>query len=180
MKVPQSYTIKAASSPSYSTVLNNAGSNIDKSTNLYMNSPAPYIPHAAEKNDYPRSTPTNGSDTSKFYHKTENFYSNQPPAEKFDPVYRYDDKNYYSNIGNMPAPQVPIANIDRLKNQIDHRSTRNAVYSNIEPAIPIPVPQPIQKEKDIVYSNIQWNTSKPENTYCNIPAQGHSSGKLFI
>lgn len=136
-----------------------------------MNSPAPFIPHNVDKNEYPRSTPTNGTDASKFYQKNENFYTNQP-QEKFDPMYRYDDKNFYSNIGNIPAPQVPVTS-DRL-----NRSTRNAVYSNIEPAIPIPVPQPIQKEKDIVYSNIQWNTTKPENTYCNIPAQGHSTGEL--
>ncbi|XP_016838527.1 thyroid receptor-interacting protein 6 isoform X3 [Nasonia vitripennis] len=166
-QVPQSYTIKAASIPSYSTVLNNTGSN-EKATNLYMNTPAPFIPHNVDKSDYPRSTPTNG-DSSKFYQKNENFYTNQP-QEKFNPLYRYDDKNFYSNIGNMPAPQVPLTN-DRA----NRSTTRNAVYSNIEPAIPIPIPQPIQKEKDIVYSNIQWNTTKPENTYCNIPAQGHSS-----
>lgn len=167
--MPQSYSIKAAAIPSYSTVLNNTGSS-DKSGNLYMNSPVPFIPHSTEKNDYPRSMTLNGADTSKIYQNNENFYTNQPP-EKFDTMYRYDDKNFYSNIGNLPGPQVPITS-DR-----SDRSTRNAVYSNIEPAIPIPVPKPIQKEKDIIYSNIQWNSSKPENTYCNIPAPGHNNGE---
>lgn len=134
-----------------------------------MNSPVPFMPHGADKNEYARFTPTNGSN-SKFYQKNENFYANQP-TEKFNQMYKYDDKNYYSNIGNMPAPQVPVAN-DR-----SNRSTSEVVYSNIDPAIPIPVPVPIQKEKDIVYSNIQWKTTKPENTYSNIPAQGHSTGK---
>lgn len=131
-----------------------------------MNSPAPFIPHNADKNDYTHYNSTNGSD-SKFYQKNENFYANQP-ADKFNHIYKYEDKNYYSNIGNMPAPQVPVSS---------DRSNRDVVYSNIDPAIPIPVPAPIQKERDIVYSNIQWKTTKPENTYCNIPAQGHSTGK---
>lgn len=134
-----------------------------------MNSPTPFIPHSTNKNEFARSTPTNGSD-SKFYQKNENFYANQPP-EKFNHMYKYDDKSYYSNIGNMPAPQVPVTS-DR-----SNRSNNDVVYSNIDPAIPIPVPVPIQKEKDIVYSNIQWKTTKPENTYCNIPAQAHSTGE---
>ncbi|XP_014203442.1 lipoma-preferred partner homolog isoform X2 [Copidosoma floridanum] len=176
-QVPQSYSIKGASIPSYSTVLNNTGS-IDKANNLYMNSPAPYVSHNAEKNDYARFTSTNGSDSSKFYQKNENLYANQL-QDKFDPVFnydknRYDEKNFYSNIGNMPGPQVPNI-IDRTSGTLADQSSRDVVYSNIEPAIPIPVPQPVQKEKDIVYSNIQWNTTKPESTYCNIPSQSHNT-----
>ncbi|XP_058805287.1 lipoma-preferred partner homolog isoform X2 [Phymastichus coffea] len=167
---PKKSQPQAASIPSYSTVLNNTGST-DKSTNLYMNSPVPFIPHSVEKTDYPCSMPLNGTNTSKIYQNNENFYTNQSP-EKFDTMYRYDDKNFYSNIGNLPGPQVPITS-DR-----SNRSTRNAVYSNVEPAIPIPVPKPIQKEKDIIYSNIQWNATKPENTYCNIPGPGHNSDDL--
>ncbi|KAJ8680221.1 hypothetical protein QAD02_016008 [Eretmocerus hayati] len=163
-QVPQSYTIKAASSPSYSTVLNSAGSN-ERTANIYMNSPAPFISHNVEKNEYSHYTPSNGANSSKFPYKTENVYANQP-QEAFDSGYRYDDKKLYSNIGNIPAPQVPS------NNERSSRSSADVVYSNIEPAIPIPVPQPVKKENSIVYSNIQWNSMKPENTYCNIPTQG--------
>ncbi|XP_014224949.1 lipoma-preferred partner homolog [Trichogramma pretiosum] len=169
-QVPQSYTIKAASIPSYSTVLNNVGAN-EKTSNLYMNTPAPFTPQNLNKNEYLGQTSLNGTNSSISYQNSENFYSNEP-REKFNSAYRYDDKNVYSNIGNLPAPQVPVLN------ERSHNSTRNAVYSNIEPAVPIPVPQPIQKEKDIVYSNIQWNNSKVENTYCNVPSQGNSNDEL--
>jgi hypothetical protein len=137
-----------------------------------MNSPTPFMPHSVDKNEYLHSTPINGNDSSIFYPKNENFYTNQS-QEKFDPIYSYENKNFYSNIGNISAPKEPVLNDGK------NRSTRNAIYSNIEPVISIPVPQPIQKENDIVYSNIQWNNSKVENTYCNIPAQGHVTGRLF-
>ncbi|XP_011503449.1 PREDICTED: LIM domain-containing protein 1 isoform X2 [Ceratosolen solmsi marchali] len=156
-QVPQSYTVKAASVPSYSTVLNSAGSS--EKNNLYVNSPVPFIPYSMSKNEYSHSTLTNGRDSSIFYKKNENFYTNS--------MYNYEDKHFYSNIGNVPAPQVPILN-DKF-----NKSTINAVYSNIEPTVPILVPQSIPKEKDIVYSNIQWNKSRSENTYCNMPAQSH-------
>ncbi|XP_025153079.1 lipoma-preferred partner homolog isoform X5 [Harpegnathos saltator] len=148
--------------PSYSTVLNNAGSN-EKTTNLYMNTPSPYAPLDIQ-NDFSQMVPANGKEASKLYQNNDSFYACQSD-EKFEPKYRYDEKNYYSNIGNMPAPQVPMAD-DRAS-----RATRNAVYSNIEPPVPIPVPAPIKTEKDIIYSNIQWSP-KPENTYCNVPPHG--------
>ncbi|XP_068984158.1 thyroid receptor-interacting protein 6 [Bombus flavifrons] len=158
-QIPQSYTIKAASVPSYSTVLNNSGQN-EKSSNLYVNSPSPYVPLNIEKNDFSLPSTANGKDVPKNYQNNENFYVHQSD-EKFEPKYGYDEKNHYSNIGNMPAPQVPVE---------DHsRSTRNIVYSNIDPPISIPVNKTAKTEKDIIYSNIQWN-SKPENTYCNIPS----------
>ncbi|KZC11796.1 PREDICTED: thyroid receptor-interacting protein 6 [Dufourea novaeangliae] len=158
-QVPQSYTVKAASAPSYSTVLNNSGTN-EKPSNLYANSPSPYMPLNIEKNDFSLSACTNGKDTSKVYGNTDNFYVHRTD-EKFQPKYDYDEKNYYSNIGNMPAPQVPVE---------DHsRSVRNVVYSNIDPPGTVPVKTASKTEKDIIYSNIQWN-SKPENTYSNIPA----------
>lgn len=165
LKVPQSYTIKAASIPSYSTVLNNAGSN-EKPSNIYMNSPTPYAPLNLEKNDFTSSTGTNGNKPTKFYQNNENFYTNQTD-EKFDSKYNYDDKHFYSNVGNMSAQQNPI----------DNRSGgagKNAVYSNVDSTMPISIPHSSKKEKDLVYSNIQWNT-KPENTYCNIPA-AHNAG----
>ncbi|XP_076240128.1 lipoma-preferred partner zyxin isoform X1 [Calliopsis andreniformis] len=156
--IPQSYTIKAASVPSYSTVLNNSGAN-EKPTNLYMNSPSPYVPLNIEKNDFPLSSSKNGKDNSTVYQNNDNFYIHQTD-EKYEPKYGYDEKNYYSNIGNVPAPQVPVE---------DHlRSTRN-VYSNIDSSGSMPVKTGGKTEKDIIYSNIQWN-SKPENTYCNIPS----------
>lgn len=118
-----------------------------------------------EKNDF--SSTTNGKDISKNYQNNENFYIHQSD-EKFEPKYGYDEKNHYSNINNMPAPQVPIE---------DHsRSTRNIVYSNIDPPISIPINKTTKTEKDIIYSNIQWN-SKPENTYCNI-SSAHNNGQL--
>ena len=172
MQVPQSYNIKAASIPSYSTVLNSVGLN-EKQPNLYMNSSTPFLKQSTIKNDFIQSTPSNGTSSSNIYQNNENFYTNQA-REKFNHSYKYDDTNLYSNIGNIPAPQVPTSNDG------SSRATRNAVYSNIEPAVPIPVPQLIQKEKDLVYSNIQWNPTRTENTYCNIPAQNHSNGKYFF
>lgn len=165
-QIPQSYTIKAPPTPSYSTVLNNAGSN-EKAINLYMNTTSSYTPLDIQ-NDFSQIVPANGKETSKLYQNNDSFYACQSD-EKFEPKYRYDEKNYYSNIGNMPAPQVPVAD-DRA-----NRATRNAVYSNIEPPVPIPVPAPIKTEKDIIYSNIQWSP-KPENTYCNVPPP-HGGGK---
>lgn len=167
-QIPQSYTIKAPSTPSYSTVLNNTPSN-DKTSNLYMNTPSPYVPLDI-KNDFSQMASTNGKEASKIY-QNDTLYACQS-EEKFEPKYRYDEKNYYSNIGNMPAPQVPVAE-DRAS-----RATRNAVYSNIEPPVPIPVPAykyANDTQKDIIYSNIQWNP-KTENTYCNVPP-AHSAGK---
>ncbi|XP_029043541.1 thyroid receptor-interacting protein 6 isoform X1 [Osmia bicornis bicornis] len=166
-QIPQSYTIKVPSVPSYSTVLNNSGTN-EKSSNLYMNSPSSYVPLNIEKNEFSLSTSTNGKDIPKSYQNNENFYTHQID-EKFEPKYGYDEKNYYSNIGNMPAPQVPVE---------DHsRSTRNVVYSNIDSPISMPVNKTGAKtEKDIIYSNIQWN-SKPENTYCNLPV-AHNNDDL--
>lgn len=158
-QIPQSYSIKAAPTPSYSTVLNNTGTN-EKSTNLYMNSPSPYVPMSMEKNDFNMPTLTNGKENMKLYQNNENFYMHQA-KEKFEPKYGYDEKNYYSNVGNLPAPQVPVE--DR-----SDRATRSVVYSNVEPPVPISVPTPKKTEKDIIYSNIQWNI-KSENTYSNIP-----------
>ncbi|XP_012275150.1 thyroid receptor-interacting protein 6 [Orussus abietinus] len=167
-QVPQSYTVQAPSAPSYSTVLNNAGSN-EKPTNLYANSPSPYVSLNVEKNDFGRrSSPTNSGDSVKYYQSDQNFYANQP-EEKFEPKYGFDEKNFYSNVGNMPAPQVPVE--DRSS-----RATRNVVYGNIEAPVPIPVPAPHKKEKDLIYSNIQWN-AKPENTYCNVSST-HSTEDL--
>ncbi|XP_032684294.1 thyroid receptor-interacting protein 6 isoform X2 [Odontomachus brunneus] len=157
---------QAPPTPSYSTVLNNAGSN-EKATNLYMNTASSYAPLDIQ-NDFSQMVPANGKETSKLYQNNDSFYACQSD-EKFEPKYRYDEKNYYSNIGNMPAPQVPVPD-DRA-----NRATRNAVYSNIEPPVPIPVPTPIKTEKDIIYSNIQWSP-KPENTYCNVPPP-HGGGK---
>ncbi|XP_033229529.1 lipoma-preferred partner homolog [Belonocnema kinseyi] len=164
-QVPQSYTIKAASIPSYSTVLNNTGSN-EKAANIYMNSPTPYAALKLEKNEFTCPAPTNGGGKpAKFYQNNENFYTNQ--EEKFEPKYSYDDKHFYSNVGNIAAPQVPV----------DDRSAgagKNALYSNVvESTMPISIPHSSKQEKDLVYSNIQWNT-KPENTYSNIPG-GHST-----
>ncbi|KAK0080458.1 hypothetical protein PV326_008152 [Microctonus aethiopoides] len=178
-QVPQSYTIKPPSMPLYSTVLNNSGTN-EKTTSLYANSPSPYVPppssaavvsigQTTNKNHGYTQTSTQQhqqESQNKFYHENnDNFYQNNEHLytnelqDKFQPKHEYD-KNFYSNITNVAAPQVPVD--DRSS-----RATRNAVYSNIEPAIPIPVPAPITKEKEIIYSNIQWN-NKPENTYCNI------------
>ncbi|XP_076240130.1 lipoma-preferred partner zyxin isoform X3 [Calliopsis andreniformis] len=155
---PKKSQPQAASVPSYSTVLNNSGAN-EKPTNLYMNSPSPYVPLNIEKNDFPLSSSKNGKDNSTVYQNNDNFYIHQTD-EKYEPKYGYDEKNYYSNIGNVPAPQVPVE---------DHlRSTRN-VYSNIDSSGSMPVKTGGKTEKDIIYSNIQWN-SKPENTYCNIPS----------
>ncbi|XP_063984984.1 lipoma-preferred partner homolog [Diachasmimorpha longicaudata] len=159
-QVPQSYPIKASMTPSYPTVLNNSG-NIEKTTNLYANSPAPFSA-PPEKNVFPRS---HGS-TEKFYKNDNNFYQNNDhfyTNESQEKLYT-NEKNFYSNIGNIAGPQVPVDDRSR-------HATRNAVYSNIEPAVPIPIPVPTpvaNKEKDIIYSNIQWN-NKPENTYSNIP-----------
>lgn len=166
--------------PSYSTLLNNSGSN-EKPSNLYMNSPSPYVGSNVEKNDFSRSStapPTNGNENAKFYHNNENFYTNQR-EEKFEPKYGYDEKNFYSNVqqqqqqqsGSIPAPQT--SHEDRSS-----RATRNAVYSNVEPPVPIPVPATVTKGKELIYSNIQWNP-KPENTYSNIPA-AHSNGEFTI
>lgn len=169
-QIPQSYIVKAPPMPSYSTVLNNTASS-DKTSNLYMNAPSPYVPLDI-KNDFSQMLPTNGTEAAKLYQNNDNLYACQP-EEKFEPKYRYDEKNYYSNIGNMPAPQVPVD--DRAS-----RASRNAVYSNIEPPVPIPVPTykyPSESEKDIIYSNIQWN-SKTENTYCNVPS-AHGTGNNF-
>lgn len=143
--------------PSYTTVIDNSGTN-EKSQNLYANSPTPYTPINVEKNDFSLSSTTNGKDTSKLYQNNDNFYAHQG-EEKFESKYGYEEKNYYSNVGNLPAPQVPTE---------DHsRSIRN-VYSNIDPSGNIQIKPGGKTEKDIIYSNIQWN-SKPENTYCNIP-----------
>lgn len=152
--------------PSYSTVLNNSGQN-DKSSNLYVNSPSPYSPLNIEKNDFSMSSSTNGKDIPKSYQNNENFYVHQA-GEKFEPKYGYNEKNFYSNVGNMPAPQVPV--------EEHSRASRNVVYSNIDPPISVPVNKTARTEKDIIYSNIQWN-SKPENTYCNIPST-HSNGEI--
>lgn len=161
-QIPQSYIIKAASVPSYSTVLNNSGQN-EKSSNLYVNSPLPYVPLNIEKTDFSLPSILNGKDVPKSYQNNENFYVHQSD-EKFEPKYRYDGKNHYSNIGNMLVPQIPVE---------DHsRTTQNIVYSNIGSPLEIlslPVNKTAKTEKDIIYSNIQWN-SKPENTYCNIPS----------
>ncbi|KAK9302302.1 hypothetical protein QLX08_005719 [Tetragonisca angustula] len=165
-QIPQSYIIKAASVPSYSTVLNNSGQN-EKSSNLYVNSPLPYVPLNIEKNDFSLPSTLNGKDVPKSYQNNENFYVHQSD-EKFEPKYRYEEKNHYSNIGNMPTPQIPVE---------DHsRTTQNIVYSNIGSPISIPVNKTVKTEKDIIYSNIQWN-SKPENTYCNIPS-AHNNDDL--
>ncbi|KAF3427892.1 hypothetical protein E2986_03916 [Frieseomelitta varia] len=165
-QIPQSYIIKAASVPSYSTLLNNSGQN-EKSSNLYVNSPLPYVPLNIEKNDFSLSSTLNGNDVPKSYQNNENFYMHQSD-EKFEPKYRYDEKNHYSNVGNMPTPQIPVE---------DHsRTTQNIVYSNIGSPISIPVNKTAKTEKDIIYSNIQWN-SKPENTYCNIPS-AHNNDDL--
>lgn len=148
-----------------------------------MNSPTPYMPLNEENNKYSHFTPKNGSNTSQFHQKSENFYANQS-QEKFDSAYRYDsknkydDKNYYSNIDNVARPQEPT-NSDRSNRNIVDRLLQDVVYSNIEPAEPIPVPQPIKNKNDIIYSNIQWKTTKPENMYCNIPAQDLNTGMLF-
>ncbi|CAD1469193.1 unnamed protein product, partial [Heterotrigona itama] len=156
-QIPQSYIIKAASVPLYSTVLNNSGQN-EKSSNLYVNSPLPYMPLNIEKNDFSLSSTLNGKNVPKSY-QNENFYVHQSD-EKFEPKYRYGEKNHYSNIGNISASQIPVE---------DHsRTTQNIVYSNIDSPISIPVNKTAKTEKDIIYSNIQWN-SKPENTYSNIP-----------
>lgn len=153
--------------PSYSTVLNNSGAN-EKPTNLYVNSPSPYVPLNIEKNDFSLSSSRNGKDASTVYQNNDNFYMHQAD-EKLEPKYGYDEKNYYSNVGNIPAPQVPVE---------DHlRSTRNVVYSNIDPPGSMPVKIGGKTEKDIIYSNIQWN-SKPENTYCNIPS-AHGNYKIM-
>lgn len=175
--------------PLYSTVLNNSGAN-EKTTSLYANSPSPYVPpppssaavvsigQTTNKNHGYTQTSTQQhqqESQNKFYHENnDNFYQNNEHLytnelqDKFQPKHEYD-KNFYSNITNVAAPQVPVD--DRSS-----RATRNAVYSNIEPAIPIPVPAPITKEKEIIYSNIQWN-NKPENTYCNI-SEAHNHGKI--
>lgn len=129
-----------------------------------MNTSASYAPLNVQ-NDFAQIPPTNEKE--KLY-QNDNFYVCQP-EQKFEPKYRYDEKNYYSNIGNMPAPQVPVTD--------SNRATRNVVYSNIEPPVPIPVPIPVKTEKDIIYSNIQWSP-KPENTYCNLPS-AHNNGSNF-
>ncbi|XP_043667664.1 thyroid receptor-interacting protein 6 isoform X2 [Vespula pensylvanica] len=164
---PKKCQPQAAPTPSYSTVLNNAGTN-EKSTNLYMNSPSPYVSMNMEKNDFNIPTLTNGKETVKLYQNNENFYVHQT-KEKFEPKYGYDEKNYYSNVGNLPAPQVPVE--DR-----NDRATNSAVYSNVESPAPISVPVPKKTEKDIIYSNIQWNP-KSENTYSNLPPT-HTSDDL--
>ena len=148
--------------------MNNTGSN-EKSVNIYTNSPTPYAALSLEKNEFTCAAPTNGSKPTKFYQNNENFYTNQAD-EKFEPKYSYDDKHFYSNVGNIPAPQVPV----------DDRSgatAKSAVYSNVKSTMPISIPHSSKQEKDLVYSNIQWNT-KPENTYSNIPG-GHSTGIYF-
>ncbi|KAK9302301.1 hypothetical protein QLX08_005719 [Tetragonisca angustula] len=163
---PKKSQPQAASVPSYSTVLNNSGQN-EKSSNLYVNSPLPYVPLNIEKNDFSLPSTLNGKDVPKSYQNNENFYVHQSD-EKFEPKYRYEEKNHYSNIGNMPTPQIPVE---------DHsRTTQNIVYSNIGSPISIPVNKTVKTEKDIIYSNIQWN-SKPENTYCNIPS-AHNNDDL--
>lgn len=132
--------------------------------------PSPYVPLDI-KNDFSQMLPANGKEASKIY-QNDALYARQP-EEKFEPKYRYDEKNYYSNIGNMPAPQVPVAD-DRA-----NRATRNAVYSNIEPPVPPVVTAyeyPYEMDKEIIYSNIQWNP-KTENTYCNVPAAHGAAGK---
>lgn len=114
--------------------------------------------------------PANGKDASKIYQNNDSLTYARQPDEKFEPKYRYDEKNYYSNIGNMPAPQVPVPDANR--------ATRNAVYSNVEPPVPTVVSAyeyPYEMDKEIIYSNIQWNP-KTENTYCNVPAT-HGAGK---
>lgn len=159
--------------PSYSTVLNNTTNMSNDKTSLYMNTPSPYVPLDTKK-DYSQISSANGKEASSQIYQNDTLY--HQPEEKFEAKYRYDEKSYYSNIGNMPAPQVPPA--DNAAN----RATRNAVYSNVKsmpaPVVPLPSSAPYKnfpKEKDIIYSNIQWNP-KTENTYCNVPAQ-HSIGK---
>ncbi|XP_046480375.1 thyroid receptor-interacting protein 6 isoform X1 [Neodiprion pinetum] len=168
-EIPQSYSLKSAPAPSYSTVLNNIATNESKSTNLYTNSPAPYVPQTtnvvvAEKNSNAvrNNTPTNGSSLAKFYNTEENIYTNQQQKQdKFQTKYGYDDKNFYSNVGNVPSPQVPVD--DRAS-----RSNRDVVYGNRDTASSSSMQMPPKKEKDLIYSNIQWNV-KPENMYSNIP-----------
>lgn len=141
-----------------------------------MNTP-PYIPLDMKKN-YSQDASATSKNTSHIYH--DDTLCQHQLEEKFETKYRYDEKNYYSNIGNIPAPQVPP--LDNSANQ----ACRNAVYSNIKPVSAPVVSLPSipyknfskETEKDIIYSNIQWN-SKTENTYCNIPAQ-HSIGKKYF
>ena len=132
-----------------------------------MNSPTPYASLNLEKNEFTCPAATNGNKATKFYQNNENFYTNRP-EEKFEAKYSYDDKHFYSNVGNIPAPQV------RVEDRSDE-TVKNAVYSNVESTMPLSIPHSAKKEKDLVYSNIQWNT-KPESTYCNIPA-AHRTGK---
>ncbi|KAL6262451.1 hypothetical protein P5V15_007536 [Pogonomyrmex californicus] len=171
-QIPQSYTIKTPPVPSYSTVLNNTASG-DKPSSLYVNTPSPYVPLDI-KNDFSQiELPANDKEVPpKLYQNNDNLYARQT-EEKFEPKYRYDEKNYYSNVGNMPAPQVPVPD-DRA-----NRATRNAVYSNVEPSVPTMVSAyeyPYEMDKEIIYSNIQWGP-KTENTYCNVPAT-HSADDL--
>ncbi|XP_043278757.1 thyroid receptor-interacting protein 6 [Venturia canescens] len=168
-EVPQSYTIKAPSLPSYSTLLDNSGTN-KTPINLYTNSPSPYVPSGGSlKNENPHSSNVplkNGCENSKFYNSNETFYTNEP-HDGFAMKYDYDDKHFYSNI-----QQKQMGNIPSLQDLHDQRSKRpinNAVYSNVEPTPPILQPALVNNGKDLIYSNIQWNR-KSENTYSNIPA----------
>ncbi|XP_012530479.1 thyroid receptor-interacting protein 6 isoform X3 [Monomorium pharaonis] len=160
---PKKSQPQSPSVPSYSTVLNNTSTS-DKSPNLYMNAPSPYVPLDI-KNDFSQMAPANGGKEASKIYQNDNLYVHQP-EEKFEPKYRYDEKNYYSNIGNMPAPQVPVVTDNRA-----NRACTNAVYSNIEPPVPTvgAYEYPYEMNKEIIYSNIQWNP-KTENTYCNVPA----------
>ncbi|XP_012255404.2 PDZ and LIM domain protein 5-like isoform X1 [Athalia rosae] len=160
-EIPQSYSLKTVPAPSYSTVLNNIATNESKSTNLYTNSPTPYIPQttSAEKHDVAHNTPTNGNSLRKLCNNEENLCTNQM-QEKLQPKYGYIEKNFYSNIGSMSAPQPPVD--DRAI-----KTNRDAVYENSEAALASSIQKTAKKEKDLIYSNIQWN-AKPENMYSNI------------
>lgn len=109
---------------------------------------------------------------SKFYKDNENFYQNDNHLytnETRDKSYS-SDKSFYSNIGSIAEPQVPV------EARSNRGAVRDVVYSNIEPAAPIPVPAPTN-DRNIIYSNIQWN-NKPENTYSNIPSNQNIGKKI--
>lgn len=127
-----------------------------------MNSPIPYGSMNTNKNKFDCSR--NGASEKQFYRNNEPYYSNQP-NEECDTQLQFD-KNLYSNIGgSMTGSRANPMN-----------ESLNAVYSNVDPTA-ISHRQPMKTEKNLIYSNIQWNT-KPENTYSNIAV--HSNGILLI
>lgn len=95
-----------------------------------------------------------------YYKNDENLYKNER-EDKFQPKYGYEDKNFYSNLGNITSHKVQAD--DRAG-----RSTRDLVYGNTESVKPSPIKINQNEEKDLIYSNIQWSV-KPENMYSNIP-----------